>query len=104
MKKKKNVVRRHPFLLMAVLLAVGYSVYHWQVTQTKLDGFLQIQETLKTEIEDHEDEIDRLENEYAYSQTEEAVERIAREKLKMVKPNEIIYWIKGLNEEGGNGE
>ena len=36
-----------------------------------------------------------------WSQTPEAIEKIAREKLKMVKPNEIIYLIKGADASDG---
>jgi len=64
-------------------------------TDAKLEEYKEVKESLKGEIETLERDINRLADEYAYSQTPEAVEKIAREKLKMVKPNEIIYLIKG---------
>lgn len=69
-------------------------------TDLKLKEYKETQSDLKAEIESLERDINRLVDEFAYSQTPEAVEKIAREKLKMVKPNEIIYLIKGEESEG----
>jgi cell division protein FtsB len=67
-------------------------------TDLKLKEYKNVQKDLKLEIESLERDVNRLNDEYAYSQTPEAIEKIAREKLKMVKPNEIIYLIKGAEE------
>ncbi len=104
MKKKSHFLTRHPILVFLVVVSVFYCYFYWQTTQEKLDAYLLTQEHLKEEIETLEGEIERLNDVYAYSQTEESIERIAREKLKMVKPNEIIYWIRGLNDKGGHPE
>lgn len=69
------------------------------ITDIKLKEYKVIQGQLNEEISYLEDEINKLNDDLEYAQTTEAIEIIAREKLKMVKPNEIIYMIKGMEEE-----
>jgi len=54
---------------------------------------------LDAEIEGLKKDIKKLNVELEYAKTPEAIEEIAREKLKMVKANEIIYIIKGLKND-----
>lgn len=100
-KKKGKFLRRNRVTILFILLAFGYYAYIMIKADQKLDEYQGVQQELKSEIGDLEHEIDRLVDEYAYSQTPEAVEKIAREKLKMVKPNEIIYLIKELEDSEG---
>lgn len=75
------------------LLAVYFFVnYHTaSLKMLELNG---TRKSLEAEIQSLEEDVARLNDMYAYVQTEEAVERQAREKLKMVKNNEIIYMIR----------
>lgn len=100
MKKRKNKSRG--LILLLIIIAFGYYVYNMYQADQKLNDYLADQVALKAEIEQLEREINRLADEYAYAQTPEAIEKIAREKLKMVKPNEIIYLLKetATSEEG----
>ncbi len=101
MKKiKRKFFKRNRVTILIILIILGYYAYNMYQTDLKLKEYKQTQLVLKSEIESLERDINRLVDEFAYSQTPEAVEKIAREKLKMVKPNEIIYLIKGEESEG----
>lgn len=101
MKKiKRKFFKRNRVTILIILIILGYYAYNMYQTDLKLKEYKQTQSVLKSEIESLERDINRLVDEFAYSQTPEAVEKIAREKLKMVKPNEIIYLIKGEESEG----
>ena len=86
-------------LFLLVLGNFGYSYYQ---TDVKLETFKDTQAELNQQIDSLKKEVARLNDEYAYSQTPEAIEKIARDKLNMVKPNEIIYMIEGLESADGN--
>lgn len=101
MKKRKS--RSGLLIVLIFLMAFGYYAYNMYLADQKLQEYLSDQEVLKAEIEQLEREINRLSDEYAYAQTPEAIEKIAREKLKMVKPNEIIYLLKET-EPSGEGD
>lgn len=99
MKKRKAKFIKRNWLIISIILIIGsYYTFNMIKTDQKLVEYQAIQEDLKAEIKTLERAINRLTDEYAYSQTPEAIEKIAREKLKMVKPNEIIYLIKNLEE------
>lgn len=98
-KNKAKFLRRNWLTIVLVIIVFGYFVYNTLHTEQKLKEYEQVKATLYSDIEKLEREVARLADEYAYSQTPEAIEKIAREKLKMVKPNEIIYLIKGLEEQ-----
>lgn len=101
MKKiKRKFFKRNRVTILIILIILGYYAYNMYQTDLKLKEYKETQSDLKAEIESLERDINRLVDEFAYSQTPEAVEKIAREKLKMVKPNEIIYLIKGEESEG----
>ncbi len=79
-----------------VLLSIVFAIY---VSTALISQELQYRKLLVeesdylTEIESLGEEIERLETRLESSQDPHAIEKIAREKLKMVKPNEIIYII-----------
>lgn len=99
-KMKRKFFKRNRVTILIILIILGYYAYNMYQTDLKLKEYKEAQVELRSEIESLERDINRLADEYAYSQTPEAVEKIAREKLKMVKPNEIIYLIKGEASEG----
>ncbi len=98
-RKSKSFFRRNKFLMLFLILLLGYYSYSTVQTNKKLAEYRIVQADLKSEIESLEIEIEQLSDTYDYTQTPEAIEQIAREKLKMVKPNEIIYLIRTLNEK-----
>lgn len=94
----KKFIKRNSLLIIILIIFVVYFVYTMYITDLKLEEYQATQTELNTEISGLESEIKKQKDELAYSQTTEAIEKIAREKLKMVKPNEIIYMISGLDE------
>lgn len=100
MKTKRKFFKRNKVTFLIVLMLLGYYGFLMYQTETKLDELKGVQKELKTEIAMIDRDIDKLEDEYIYSLSTEAVEQIARKRLKMVKPNEIIFLIKGLQDEG----
>jgi len=103
-KKRSKFIRRNRLTLLLLILVGFYFVYNMVQADQKLQELEVTKAELNENITDLEHEINRLEDEYAYSKTPEAVEKIAREKLKMVKPDEIIYLIKALEDEKKNQE
>lgn len=79
-----------------VLLSIVFAIY---VSTALISQELQYRKLLVeesdylSEIEILNEEIERLETRLESNQDPQAIEKIAREKLKMVKPNEIIYII-----------
>ncbi len=94
----KKFFKRNSLLIIILIIFVVYFVYSMYITDIKLKEYQANQSELNQEINMLEDDIERLQDDLEYAQTTEAVEKIAREKLKMVKPNEIIYMIKGLED------
>lgn len=84
-----------------VVLSIVFAIY---VSTALISQELQYRKLLQEEadyymeIEALNEEIERLESRLESSQDPRAIEKIAREKLKMVKPNEIIYIIQEENE------
>ena len=100
MKTKRKFLKRNKVTFLIVLMILGYYGFLMYQTEVKLDELKAVQKELKTEIAMIDRDIDKLEDEYIYSLSTEAVEQIARKRLKMVKPNEIIFLIKGSQDEG----
>lgn len=98
-KKSRAFFRRNKYLLLVLILATLYYGYNRMETEKKLESYHMTQQALKEEIESLGSELERLQDEYEYSQTPEAIEKLAREKLKMVKPNEVIYLIRRTGED-----
>ncbi len=92
-------LKRNSLLIVILIIFVVYFVYSMYTTDLKLKEYQATQSELNEEINALEDDIERLHDDLEYAQSTEAIEKIAREKLKMVKPNEIIYMIKGQNDE-----
>lgn len=77
-------------LIVALVIFFDYSV---SSEDEKLAEMRMREAELKQQISEKRIELSRLEDYYAMSQTLEFIERMAREKLGMVKPDEIIYSI-----------
>lgn len=94
--KKSGVLKRNAGYIIIAVVIVAVGLYHAWMGHLKLKEYAEAEAVLRAEIEALERDVRRLEDMYAYAQTPEAIERLAREKLKMVKPNEIIYLIRDL--------
>ncbi len=83
---------------VAFLIYVGFTFVRQEV---KLRQLRAEEAACQAKIVLLKEDVDELENELENASSPETIERIAREKLKMVKPNEIIYIIQEDNTETG---
>jgi cell division protein FtsL len=95
-KKKGNnlFIKSSFFLFLAVLALVVFLLFtNWKIMQrrTELNEKL---ESLKTEVKDLQNYNDELEQGMAESQTEEYLEKIARESLDFKKTGEDVVVVK----------
>lgn len=102
MKKKHQFVRRNRVLIVCFIALGVYFFYNMHISREHLYTLNQVKIELENEIQTLENDLARLVDEYEYVQTPRAIEQAAREKLKMVRANEIIYLIRGLDDEGEN--
>ena len=93
MKKRRVAVKRNKFLILFLIVFLGYIGYSVVQTEIKIQELRTREITLKEELVKLTDEKDALSKQLEESKSLESIERIAREKLKMVKPNEVIYII-----------
>ena len=76
-------------LVLIVFAVVGVNQYEKQLSYKN-----QIDE-LKIEISQAKSRSEELKSQSEYKESDEYLEKLARERLGMVKPNEIIYYDKG---------
>ncbi len=94
MAKKRNFIRRNK-LMMALFVLFSIYIGTTLVRQELKMHELQAEEKqVKTQMEALSGEIDIMKEDLKASQSLEFTEKMAREKLKMVKPDEIVYILK----------
>ncbi len=93
LRKKTSFIKRHKILvfsLVIILVYVGVTLVRQEIKMREYyakEKFCQEKIfLLQEEVEIARQDLDKI-------SSAESIERIAREKLKMVKPNEIIYII-----------
>ena len=79
------------FVLLAVVVFVGYIGWSLYAQEVSLQAKTNQLETLKEDIKVEEAKKAKYERERMNINTPEYIERVAREKLGMIKPNEKIY-------------
>lgn len=95
-KRSKNIVRKKHtssvlivscavVILCVALLLSSFRLYN------KLSEYDAVAENLQEQIDEQIRESQQLEIESEYAKTEEYIEQLAREKLGLVKKNEIIF-------------
>lgn len=102
-KSKKGFLRRNKIIIVFFIIFfiyIGYTIFS---NETKYKELKAEENNYNKEIEALKEEIESLKIEIEKSQSHETIEKIAREKLKMVKPNEIIYIIQD-NEKDTDSE
>lgn len=93
--------------LFTIIFLAALSLFYVYVVGTdkdKLTELKQREREIKSEISALRVELGRLEDYYELSKTPEFIERMAREKLGMVKKDEIIYYIRHSAERGTDDE
>ncbi|WP_425539543.1 FtsB family cell division protein [Microaceticoccus formicicus] len=88
----KNANKRFLIFISAVVLIFAtYFIYTLTEQSMRMTGINAEIERKKAELEEINNEIKILEEELTMVDEPEFIERIAREKLKMVSPKDIIY-------------
>lgn len=111
MKKRKSTLSRNKYLILFLVLFIGYVGYSVFNTEIRIHELKAKEAALQDELKKLSVEKEQLLKDLEDSRSLESIERIAREKLKMVKPNEVIYIIKeepdanaaGSNKANGDG-
>lgn len=94
MKKKKGlVVKRNKYLIFVLVVFLAYIIYSIAQAEIKIQELRAREATLTEELNKLTEEKETLTKQLEDSKSLESIEKIAREKLKMVKPNEVIYII-----------
>ena len=99
MKKKAVAVKRNKYLIIFMVVFLSYIGYTVVQTEIKIQELKANEVILKEELNKLTEEKDTLTRELEDSKSLESIEKIAREKLKMVKPNEVIYIIQDKTEK-----
>lgn len=98
-KSKKGFFKRNKIIIVFFIIFFIYIGYTVISNEAKYKELKAEEENYNKEIAILKEEIESLKIEIEKSQSHEMIEKIAREKLKMVKPNEIIYIIQDKEEE-----
>lgn len=93
MRKKTVAVKRNKYLIIFMVVFLSYIGYTVVKTEIKIQELKANEAVLKEELNKLTEEKDSLTKQLEDSKSLESIEKIAREKLKMVKPNEVIYII-----------
>lgn len=86
-KKKKKI---HFYFLFLVLFSIVVGVKMWSIQKTSHELEKQIS-SLDRQIESEQEKQVELLQEKEYCQSDEYIEKMAREKFGLVKPNEKVY-------------
>ncbi|QXM07233.1 FtsB family cell division protein [Crassaminicella indica] len=89
--KKNTVKKKKGFFHIALLIFGLYISWIFIKQQIELKELKQQEEELNKKIIELKKETARLEEEKQLGDDPKFIEKVARERLKMVKPNEIIY-------------
>jgi len=90
-KRRKSRIRRNGPLFIALIAIVLYVSWIFLNQQIKLKELMKEEESLKKQVAELKLEEQRLIEEKKMLDDPKYIEKVARERLKMVKPNEIIY-------------
>jgi len=101
-KSKKGFLKRNKIIIVFFIIFFVYIGYTVISNESRYKELKTEEENYNEEITVLKEEIESLKIEIEKSQSHEIIEKIAREKLKMVKPNEIIYIIQDNEEEINN--
>lgn len=96
-KSKISFFRRNKIIIVFFIIFFSYVGYTLFMNEEKNKELEYEAEQYDKEIAALKEQIEGLKLEIEKSQSHEVIEKIAREKLKMVKPNEIIYIIQDNN-------
>lgn len=93
----KKFLLKSRFLLIVVLVV---SLFYWHASrsaQQRLQELREEERALQKTIESLQLDLDMLQDMYDYSMSSDVIETLAREKLLMVRDDEIIFFIEDLD-------
>lgn len=94
-----KIIRRHRWTIILVMVFVVYMGIRVLSFNDDLNKLKAEEELNANTIAELQIEIDDLEDRLKDSESIENIEKIAREKLQMVKPNEIVYIIQDKKDD-----
>lgn len=93
MKAKKRKPQKHSFILtLALLLAVGYFVISFISAQLEIREKEKQAAEVRAQVEQQQAENERLQAVVDGGDEKQYIERVAREKLGYVMPDEKVYY------------
>lgn len=93
MKAKKRKPQKHSFILtLALLLAVGYFVISFISAQLEIREKEKQAAEIRAQVEQQQAENERLQAVVDGGDEKQYIERVAREKLGYVMPDEKVYY------------
>lgn len=93
MSKRFFFIKRHKFFLFIIILLIGYFGFLYVDQGMKIKELREEEARLNEKLNNWQNKVDNVEKKLEKSNSVEFIEKEAREKLKMVKDNEIIYII-----------
>lgn len=91
MTKEKGKKRRIRFSAIAVFLVIAFLLIKGAMKQPEIIQNQERIEALQGQVEMHEEKLDDLNELSKKVDTDEYIEKVAREQLGLVKENEIIF-------------
>ena len=98
-KRHKKFFKRNKIAIVISLLLVSYLSIVLVNQQIKLNELKAEEKQTLLRIQELKEQKEELDRRLEQSDDLDFIEKVAREKLKMVKPNEIIYIIQNKDEE-----
>ena len=102
MKNRKNFIKRNKLLIVFFVLFFIYISYTIYNQNLKFSELKKEEVFYENHMKNTSKKIEEVTEDLEKSQSLEAIEKIAREKLNMVKPNEIIYIIQDNDTDDDN--
>ncbi len=92
MGKSKRRINYSKLIYRAILvIAITYVAYTFYDQHKEMQYLISMEQELTKELEHIQDDVDSLKHQIENSNTDEHIEKIAREHLKMVKKGEMIF-------------
>jgi len=88
-----KTLKRHRLIIMVFVVVFIYFSYNYFKQEMKLQELYNENCQKKVEIQKIDNRIENLENDLKDVKSNENISRVAREKLKMIYPDEILYII-----------
>jgi cell division protein FtsB len=89
----KKIFKRHKLIILVFVVVFIYFSYNYFRQEIKLQELSQEKYLKKVELQEKDAEVKELRQDLKEVKSNENISRLAREKLKMVYPGEVLYII-----------